>query len=265
MQLIVVNAIAFVLINMGVAISKIAGIHADTILQWVLLPSLFSVFLFKVWTIVTYMFLHLSLWHLFSNMLWLYWMGGIFNEYLGSKRLLSVYVLGGLAGGITYLVVANLIPDFNTGAYLLGASASVMAIVVAIAILLPEYSIHLMFVGPVKLKYLALVSFILTTLLDFSQNTGGKIAHVGGALFGIVYMLQYKKGKDMSLSFYKVIDFFSFKRKKMKVVYKKDDSHLSKASLQKKVDDILDKIAQSGYGSLSKEERDLLFKASNRI
>lgn len=265
MQLIIINAAAFVLINIFVAISNISGSDEYAVLQWVLLPSALNIFLYKAWTLFTYMFLHLSLWHIFSNMLWLYWMGGIFNEYLGSKRLLSVYILGGLTGGLFYVLLSNLIPVLNPGAYLLGASASVMAIVVAIAILLPEYSIHLILIGPVKLKYLALISFVLTTLIDLSQNTGGKIAHIGGALFGIVYMVRYKKGKDMSIVFYKVIDFISFRRGKMKLVHKKEEQTTTKASLQKRVDEILDKIAKSGYGSLTKEEKEILFKASDRI
>lgn len=264
LQLIVINSVAFVLLNISVAVCRLTGYSDDEILQWFLLPSRFNTFFQKAWTLFSYMFLHLSLWHIFSNMLWLFWVGGIFKEYLGSKRLLSVYILGGLSGGILYLLLSN-IPVFYAETHLLGASASVMAIVVATAVFLPEYSIHLLFIGPIRLKYLALISFILTTLIDLSQNTGGKIAHIGGALFGMVYMVQYKKGKDMSVAFYKALDFISFRRKKMKLVHKKENVIMSKASLQKKVDEILDKIARSGYESLNKEEKEILFKASDRI
>ena len=265
MQLIVINSSAFILINICVAISNMTGAGDYPVLQRLLLPSGFTAFTHRVWTLFTYMFLHLGIWHIVSNMLWLYWVGGIFNEYLGSKRLLSVYILGGLCGGLLFVLLSNTIPVFHAETHLIGASASVMAIVVATAIFLPEYSIHLVLIGPVKLKYLALISFVLTTLIDLSENTGGKIAHIGGALFGIVYMLQYKNGRDLSIGFYKVIDLITFKQSKMRLVHKKDSVSLSKAGLQKKVDEILDKIARSGYESLSKEEKEILFKASDRI
>ena len=162
----------------------------------------------------------------------------------------------------------------NVQGYLLGASGSVMAVVVAIAFLVPDYSLHLMFLGPVRLKYIALASFVITTVLDFNQNTGGKLAHLGGALFGCIYTLQYKKGSDLT----KGLSFLLEKLKKaptltrrspIKVAYKQsrkqaDPSSLNKDEFQKRIDTILDKISQSGYDSLTKEEKETLFNASNK-
>ena len=205
------------------------------------------------------MFVHTDLLHVLFNLLWLYWMGNIFLEYIGSRQLLFVYIMGGMCGGILFVLLS----EFINSSFLIGASASVMAIVVAIAVLLPEYTIHLMFIGPVRLKYVALISFILTTVIDLSQNTGGKIAHVGGALFGYLYMVQYKKGNDISKLFTSL-----FKKSNMKVAYKKnisdDDYSINKIALQKRVDAILDKISKSGYESLNKEEKEVLFKASGK-
>jgi len=158
---------------------------------------------------------------------------------------------------------------YNT--FLLGASAGVMAVVIAIAILLPDYVIHLLFFGGVKLKYLALASFILTSILDISQNTGGKISHIGGALFGMIFMLQYKNGNDLTKPIGVFLDWISsvFNGKsKIKISYRRkasdDDYNQNQRAKQAKVDAILDKISKSGYEALTKEEKDFLFKASGR-
>jgi hypothetical protein len=204
-------------------------------------------------------------------MLWLYWLGKIFTEYLGSKRLVALYILGGISGGLLYMFASILFPLYFYNTFLLGASAGVMAIVIAIAVLLPEYKIHLMFFGAVPLKYLALTSFILTSILDFSQNTGGKISHIGGALFGLIFMLQYKKGNDIVQPVVDILDWITslFTRKaRIKVSYSKkfsdDDYNASQKVKQQKIDAILDKISKAGYESLTKQEKDFLFKVSGK-
>ncbi len=146
-----------------------------------------------------------------------------------------------------------------------------MAVVIATAVLLPDYVIHLMFFGPVRLKYLALVSFLLTSLLDLSQNTGGKIAHIGGALFGLVYMIRYKSGSDLSkpvTAFFDRVQSLFSGRQKIKVSYRKkvsdEEYNRNQRAKQEKVDSILDKISKSGYDALTKDEKDFLFRASGR-
>jgi len=183
-----------------------------------------------------------------------------------------VYLLGGFSGGILYLLFAAFAPQFFANTVLLGASAGVMAVVIAVGVLLPEYVIHLLFFGGVRLKYVALVSFILTSLLDLSQNTGGKISHIGGAVFGLLFTLQYKRGKDLTKPVTNFLDWLSGvisgKKSPIKVTYRKktgnEDFNARMNARQQRTDHILDKISKSGYDSLTKEEKDFLFKESGK-
>lgn len=243
----------------------------QSLVYWLALPGNTVLALTHAWAFITYMFLHEGVMHILFNMLWLYWLGKIFVEYVGSKRLVAVYLLGGLSGGLLFTLASLLFPLYFYNTFLLGASAGVMAVVIAIATLLPEYKIHLLFFGGVPLKYLALVSFILTSILDISQNTGGKISHIGGALFGAVFMLQYKNGKDITRPVIAFLDWITSLftgRTKIKVSYRRgandDDYNASQKAKQEKVDAILDKISKAGYESLTKEEKDFLFKASGK-
>jgi membrane associated rhomboid family serine protease len=269
-RIILINAIVFVAVNLIDTLIRFNG-SGPSLTYWLAIPGDVPLAIAHPWTILTYMFLHEGLMHILFNMLWLYWIGKIFVEYAGSKRLVVVYLLGGLCGGILYLIVALISPLFFYNTFLLGASAGVMAVVIATAVLLPDYVIHLMFFGPVRLKYLALISFVLTTLLDFSQNTGGKIAHVGGALFGMAFMLQYKKGTDLTKPFINLIEWIQSLlsgKPKFKVSYGKkvsdEDYNKNQKAKQARIDEILDKISRSGYEALTKEEKDFLFKASGK-
>lgn len=269
-RIILINVIVFLIINIVDQLIKFTG-SGLSLAYWLALPGDVILSLKHFWTFITYMFLHEGLMHILFNMLWLYWLGKIFVEYLGSKRLVGVYLLGGISGGISYLFTSMLFPIYFYNTFLLGASAGVMAVVIAIAILLPDYVIHLLFFGGVRLKYLALISFILTTILDFSQNTGGKIAHIGGALFGMIFMLQYKNGRDLTKPvsiFLEGMQSFFSGRSKIKVSYKRkatDDDYTTNQRLkQQKIDQILDKISKSGYEALTKGEKDFLFKASGK-
>ena len=272
MKIIIINIALFIVVNIVSAFTRFSGSDSSFINTWLALPSDFTTFITHPWTLLSYIFLHLDLMHILFNMLWLYWIGKIFIEYLGSERLVSTYLLGGIFGGVLFIIVSNLFPSFYSNSYLLGVSAGVMAIVIGTAALVPEYVIHLMFFGPVKLKYLALVSFLITTILDFSVNTGGKIAHIGGALYGLIYISQYKKGRDISKNFNALIFWISSlfknaKKSKMKVAYKRklsdEQFNQNKIERQKKMDEILDKISKSGYESLSKQEKEILFEISS--
>ncbi len=224
------------------------------------------------------MFLHEGFLHILFNMLWLFWFGKIFLEYLDQKKLLSVYLLGGLVGGALFILSYNVFPAFQQtlyGSIALGASAAVMAIVMTISFYVPDYKINMMFIGPLKLKYLALAVIVIDILSIQGDNAGGHIAHLGGALFGFVYASQIRKGKDISRGFNRIMDwvFSLFKRRsKLKVEYKrpagKSETDIEfkqrKAGEQKEIDHILEKISKSGYDALSKKEKEILFRSSKK-
>ena len=173
------------------------------------------------------MFTHKDILHILFNMLWLYWFGRIFLEYLDQRKLVAVYLLGGISGAIVYILSFNIFPAFTgvvSESVAIGASASVMAMVMAIAAYVPDYTVNLFLFGRIKIKYMALAIFVLTSVMDFSVNSGGKLAHIGGAFFGYLYTINLRKGRDMGKGFNRMIDFLAtiFKpRKKLKVTHKK--------------------------------------------
>ena len=235
-------------------------------------PSSFGKLLLKPWTVITYMFTHKDIWHILFNMLWLYWFGTIFLEYLDQRKLVAVYILGGLSGALLYVLSFNIFPAFKevvSESVAIGASASVMAIVIAVAAYVPNYTINMLFIGRIKIIYVALVIFVLTSAVDFSVNSGGKLAHIGGALFGYLYTVNLKKGRDTGKWINKIIDFFATllkPRKKLKVTHKKPKTEYEynriKTDHQAKINLILDKISKGGYDSLTREEKDTLFNES---
>lgn len=244
-------------------------------IRFLSVPSSLDTLLYRPWTLFTYMFTHKELLHILVNMLWLYWFGMIFLEYFDQKKLVAVYVLGGLSGALTYVLSYNIFPAFagivGESIPLLGASASVMAIVIAIAAYVPDYTVMLFLFGRVKIKYIAIVIFILTSVLDFSVNSGGKLAHIGGALFGYIYTLSYRQGHDISRWFNRLVDSIVtlFRpSKKLKVTYKKnrDDFEYNKIKTehQEQINKILDKISKGGYDSLTSEEKEILFRESQK-
>jgi len=261
----VVSIIAFLLNNQTIPVK---------VIDLLSVPASLSALLVRPWTIITYMFTHKDIWHILFNMLWLYWFGRIFLEYLDQRKLVAVYLLGGICGAIVYVLSFNIFPVYQgiiNESVAIGASASVMAIVIAIAAYVPNYTINLLFIGRIRIIYVALVIFILTSAVDFSVNSGGKLAHIGGALFGYLFTLNIKKGRDIGRGINRIIDFFAtlFKpRKKMKVTYKKPateyDYNKLKTERQARINQILDKISKGGYDSLTKEEKEILFKESQQ-
>ena len=261
----IVTVIGFLLSN-----TEIAGKTLDLFS----VPSSFNTLLLRPWTLITYMFTHQDIWHILFNMLWLYWFGRIFLEYLDERKLVAVYLLGGISGALVYIISFNVFPAFSgvvADSVAIGASASVMAIVVAIAAYVPDYTIQLFLLGRIKIKYMALAIFVLTSIMDFSVNSGGKLAHIGGALFGYLYTINLKHDRDIGNGFNKVIDFFvtMFKpRKKLKVTHRKVANEYEynqiKAEHQKQINHILEKISKGGYDSLTKEEKETLFKESQK-
>ena len=278
------NLTKLLYVNVGVfVVIKIVEVFAvlfsyspltQSVLSYLSIPASLPVLITRPWTILTYMFLHEGFIHLIFNMLWLYWFGRIFLEYLDQKKLVAVYLLGGISGAFLFVLSFNIFPAFSgtvSNSIALGASAAVMSIVVAIAAYVPDYTVYLFLIGKVKLKYLALVMFILTSIIDFSVNSGGKIAHIGGALLGYFYAMNYRKGRDLGKGINRVIDSLVtlFKpRKKLKVTYKKStteyDYNTQKVERQAEINIILEKISKGGYDSLTKSEKDLLFKESQK-
>ena len=249
----------------------------NDLIGYLSLPASISTFLLQPWSIVTYMFLHVDFFHILFNMLWFFWFGKIFLDYLTGRQLLWVYILGGLSGGLLYITAYNIFPVFEVSisrAYALGASASIMAIVAAIATLMPNYSMYLLFIGKIKLKHIAIFTIVIDFLLIKSDNPGGHIAHLGGMAWGLMYTLFYLKPQNKggflgSLS-QQLHHLFSVKHKpKFKVYHNErplsdDEYNLNKKYQQEKIDKILEKISKSGYSSLTKEEKDLLFRSSNQ-
>jgi membrane associated rhomboid family serine protease len=262
---------------------------------YLLASSNLKAMLYKPWTVFTYMFMHIDFMHIFGNMLFLYFLGRIFQNFLGDGKVLATYILGGLAGWFLYMVFYNVFPVFaveNARAYpILGASASVMAIVVAAATYVPNFEVRLFGMWAVKLKWIALFYVALDIVSIDKGNPGGHLAHLGGAIFGFFAIRQHIQGR----SIFKWWDrmeggiraVFGRKRKQPKMRIERSPAprpssagrkekpsrsaaasnevyNVDKRDMQKKVDEILDKISRSGYESLSKAEKEFLFKYSNR-
>ncbi|MBL7137175.1 MAG: rhomboid family intramembrane serine protease [Bacteroidales bacterium] len=250
----------------------------SAVIDYLAVPASLPLLLHRPWTLFTYMFLHVSIWHILFNMLWLFWFGRIFLEYLTGKQLLWVYILGGLAGAFAYILAFNIFPVFAPVielSYALGASASVMAIVTAIAFYVPNYTLYLLFFGRVKIVYIAIVLFILDFFTIPGGNAGGQIAHIGGALFGFIFI---KLLRPSSISSYSHKGSLSSWFSNMFITKKKsrdesrssrrpvtdDEYNSQKVQQQKRIDMILDKISKGGYDSLTREEKEFLFKSSGK-
>lgn len=282
-RLILINTVIYLLVQIVnlitwlVAPASITG-GLSILGQFLALPSDLTQFIHMPWTLFTYMFLHEGLFHWLFNMIMLYFGGILFTEYLSQKSLLWTYILGGIAGAVFYMLAFNLFPVFapvRSISVALGASASVLAIIIAISTYVPDYTVHLFLIGRLKLKYLAIAFVLLDILSIQSNNPGGHIAHLGGALWGFLYALSLRKGNDL----YKIFDGlrlpdslfkrnrytkFSTSRPESGRPMNDDEYNSRRAAKQAEIDKILDKISKSGYGSLSKEEKEMLFKSSNK-
>ena len=278
-KLIFINVAIFITLHAIGLLFWLLTISGGTqlLISWFSLPADLMKLAVQPWSIISYMFLHEGLMHLLFNMIVLYFGGRIFLNFLSEKKLVVIYLLGGIAGGLLYIFAFNVLPVFSSVlpiSIALGASASVMAILIAAATYVPNFVVQLMFLGNVKLKYIAIVYVVLDIISIPQSNAGGHIAHLGGALLGYVYIQQLKKGNDFTLGFSRFLDYLKalfLTRKKMKVVYKNPGKTKSnyeyneqKKANQKRVDAILDKISKSGYDSLTAEEKAILFDASKK-
>jgi membrane associated rhomboid family serine protease len=270
-RLLIINISLFLLVRIVNAVSNLFLVPIfsfEDVSSYLAIPADIPEFISKPWTILTYMFFHWDVMHIFFNMLWLYWMGKIFQEYLGSKKLLSTYLAGGIAGALFFILAYNSFPLFSNSlhnAFALGASASVLAITVASATLLPDYPIQLLFFGTVRLKWIAVITILLDVINISGENAGGHIAHLGGAMYGFIYIRSLQKGVDLTGWLTRMFDKLG-SRGRMKVTHRRqkqdEEYNVNRKAKQERMDDILDKISRSGYGSLTQEEKNFLFKIS---
>ncbi|MEI6436067.1 MAG: rhomboid family intramembrane serine protease [Bacteroidota bacterium] len=234
----------------------------------------------KPWTLVTYNFLHIDIWHILFNMLWLYWFGKIFLEFLTARKLVFVYLFGGITGGLVYVFAFNVFPVFAEivpVSFALGASASVMAIVAAISFYVPGYTIQLFLIGKLRIGFLAIILFVFDFFMIPSGNAGGHIAHIGGAIFGVIYIWIYKisqkayKHSTGGSIFDKIENLFKIRKRQtyssanfQARPVSDDEYNKHKKESQRRIDEILDKISKGGYDSLTREEKEFLFTTSNK-
>jgi membrane associated rhomboid family serine protease len=271
-QLIYINLGVFLLVKIIGVFFYLAG-QPYLLVDWLSVPSDINDLITKPWTPITYMFLHVGFIHLLFNILGLYWFGRMFLYHLEGEKLLSVYLLGGIAGAALYVISYNLFPVFeNSNSVLLGASGAVFAVLVAVAFYDPDREIMLPLVGSYRLKYIALFYVLLSVIGISSTNAGGSIAHLGGAAWGWFYIYQLRKGKDMGAGFVNFIKKIGklFKRKNHLTVSHKqpprDDYEYNRQKnvQQDEINRVLDKIAKSGYDSLTNKEKELLFKQGKK-
>ena len=269
-KIIVINVVIFIV---GWLIFRIQNLHSEESLAWLELPKNFSEFITKPWSIVTYGFIHYGFFHILFNLLVLYFVSRTMVNMFSSKLSLNIYVLGILVGGLSFLLVYNVLPQsYSTHVgSLVGASAGVRALLIFICAYMPNREARFFMIS-IKLWYIGLVIVVLDVIGLFSVNQGGSVAHLGGNILGYLYATQLQKGNDIGKGLERFIDRIAnlFKAKSsLKTVHKSkkkpyvghNKNEFNEFNKQKRIDLILDKISKSGYESLTKEEKEFLFRA----
>ncbi len=280
-RLILINTVVYLIVNLvGLLIGLFnpgGSSELSPLGEALALPANLSLLASKPWTLFTYMFLQERFFHLLFNIVMLYFGGMIFQEYLSQSKLLWTYIIGGIFGGLFFVLAFNVLPVFTSIADIsiaMGASASVLAIIIAISTYVPDFTVHLFLFGKLKLKYLAIAFIAIDILSIDGNNPGGHIAHLGGAMWGFIYAFSLKNGNDI----YKILSHFripkftwnkkdtklNISRPKSGKPLSDDEYNARRAASQEEIDQILDKISKSGYSSLSKKEKEMLFKTSNK-
>ena len=279
-RIILINVAVFVVINLVLVFS--GGFHDPAVYDKIIRPLSFdSNWLYNIthlWGLITHMFLHVDFWHILWNMVLLYWFGRIVGDLIGDRRILPLYLLGGLFGAFVYFIFANL----TTPNHAIGASAAVTAVIMVAGVIAPDYILRLILIGDVRLKYIV-AAILLINIIGAGgiNNTGGYVAHLGGAFFGYLFATQLKNGNDWSVPVNNFLDkltaFFgnltTEKKRGPRVAYKNPNAgNASKttsksdmsSSYQEQLDTILDKIKDKGYESLTEVEKEFLFNASKK-
>ncbi len=268
-KLIFVNLAVFAVVKLLSITLMLFNIDTVSLLPYLAMPAAISTFLPRFWTPITYMFMHDGMFHLFFNMLCLFWFGKIILSFLNEKQFITLYLFGGKLGGLLFLAAYNLFPYYEQHVahdILLGASGAIMAVLVASAMLAPNMEVQLVLIGRVKLKYVAIGAIFMSLFGITGTNAGGQLAHLGGALAGYIYVALYRKGMDLGRYMEFWANLFRKKEKKHKTKFhyqapmNDSDFNQSKAQRSADVDAILDKIKRSGYDSLSAEEKQKLFE-----
>lgn len=269
-RLLIINVVVFVITALLQAFMPF--IYGEYILPYIALPGDVMTLLFRPWTLITHMFVHAGFWHLISNLIVLYWFGGIVGDLLGDRKILPLYILGGLAGAFVYVLSFSFFTGM--GSFAVGASAAALALTFAAVAIAPDYVVYLILLGPVRIKFIGLFILFMDIIgTQSSSNSGGHLAHLGGTLFGFFFIHMLRNGRDISEGFNRFIDFIQFKRKPksraphLKVAHKSErlvrqNTKTENKSLSIRVDEILDKIKQKGYDSLTDEEKEVLYQAS---
>lgn len=265
-KIIYINIVVFAVGYLTKALFSLMQWGEDPFFNWFSLPANFNSFLLKPWTIISYGFIHGDFFHILFNLIVLFYFGNLFLDFFSKRDFLIYYFLGIIVGGIIYMLSYNYFPALKTNtAFLVGASAGVTSILVGIAAKIPNYAMNFRFIGSIKLWYIA-VGFILLDIIQIPvSNTGGHLAHLGGALVGFFLTNQTNKGKNISNLFSKF--FKSKKQSPLKTVYRKSNNQnptVNSNSQQRKIDEILDKISKSGYETLTQEEKDFLFSVRKK-
>jgi membrane associated rhomboid family serine protease len=294
-RLIITNCIVFIVIVLSKLVLSVPGQGTqsmfESLLHFISMSSLTAHFLTHPWGILTSAFVHQGLGHIFWNMLSFYWFGRIVGDLLGNHRILPIYILGAIVGNITYFLVSNFTPyGAVIGPFAYGASAAVMSMIAVAAYIAPDYIFNVLLIGPVRLKYVALVVVLVDLIaIADSSNTGGSFAHLGGLAFGLLFASQLQKGRDLGKPITSFVATFQnlfrpkpksnknfergerayadAKRQQSQARSNQKSGNTEGGTLteqQAKVDEILDKIKQKGYDSLSKEEKEYLFNASKK-
>lgn len=266
-KIIYINSIVFIFTLLISIMQELYKVEINWILKWFALDNNFSTLLSKPWTIITFGFLHADFLHILINLITLNYIGNLFIEYFSQKQLLTFYLLGTFFGGVLYLLSHNYFPLFEgRSSILIGGSAGISAIFIGITTYIPNYQFKIRFIGFVKLWYIAAIWIGLDILGLTGSNSGGHFAHLGGALFGFIYVNQRTR---KNISFWKIIStIFKTKKPPFKKVYKspkrKRKPETSTSLTQKQIDEILDKISKSGYDALSQSEKEFLFKQGRK-
>ena len=289
-RFVMVNVAVFVIVRVVALVCLLFAVDAMPAIELLEMPSNPVKFVHQPWSLISYMFLHYDVMHILFNMLWLYWFGAMFHQIFGTRRFVGLYFLGGIGGALLYMLAYNVLPLFSsTEGLLLGASASVLAIVAATAVRQPDYKVGLLFFGQISLKWIAIVTIFIDVISIGSSNAGGHIAHLGGALTGAAFALADRRGTDITAWFNRAIDWIvnlTRRRPRVKVgnfhnspftrtkqqprtdkqQYERDNGRRNSMTPaeEAEMDEILKKIKLSGYASLTAEEKRRLFEVSKR-
>lgn len=271
-RLIIINVVVFVVVNLTETFLRLSMTASDArfFYDWFAVHSNLWDVVTKPWTLITYMFMHSGFFHIIFNMLVFYWFSSLLGDFIGNKKILPLFLTGGVAGALLFIIAYNVFPFFQQSfGNMVGASAGVMAILFAMATLRPDMRVQLILIGPVALKWIAITLLVVDLISLSGSNGGGSFSHIGGALFGFFYIKSLQQGRNLTGWYDWLMGLFGPKKTKMNVEYKRPvkagfsgKPSTKELSRQDKIDGILDKISTSGYDSLSQDEKDYLFKYS---